>query len=69
MLHTIVLELDKLTLDYHCVECGGLMVETRTIAHERSLTCCRCGHEVMWITRFASCKVAEWSPVLAAEAR
>lgn len=65
---TIVsLELDRLTLDYYCTSCNGMMVPTRTHAGEKSLTCCRCSHEVAYATRFASCRIAEWSPVIPAE--
>jgi hypothetical protein len=38
------------------------MLPTHTIAHEPSLTCTRCGHEVAYGTRFLSCLVGEPAP-------
>ncbi len=46
---------EALSLAYACLFCGGMMVPTKTIASEPSLTCCRCGHEVMASTRLFSC--------------
>ncbi len=49
--------LEALSLSYYCRECEGRMLPSTTIASEPSLTCCRCGHEVMASTRLMSCKI------------
>ncbi len=54
---TIVAPIEALSLAYYCRECEGKMLPTKTIGGEASLTCCRCGHEVMAATRLYSCKV------------
>ena len=59
---TIILQdVETLALAFHCSSCEGLMVESRTIAGEKSLTCCRCKHEVAYGVRFEACKVSDWA--------